>query len=217
MEKGKSAGSIKKRSKKRRTKKTGISFKLPFRFNKRYLMIAGVVLILLLVLIFGIRGCGVSHKTPEKVVKELIGSYAKEKVKGAKDCYGAKKDTPEALQAEIDANIKYFQAHGPEEIIIESCEELYQDEKLTYVYIIYKLRLENGQEYPCISTYMTELREDEYYILSPAEITEEMGMQAAEAYAKFMTTDTYKDYVTDYETFVKKNPGYEEKIAGKLS
>ena len=42
-------------------------------------------------------------------------------------------------------------------------------------------------------------------------------MQAAEKYADFMKTDAYKDYVTAYETFTKKNPGYEEKIASKLS
>ena len=42
-------------------------------------------------------------------------------------------------------------------------------------------------------------------------------MQAAEKYSDFMQTDAYKDYVTAYETFTKKNPGYEEKIASKLS
>ena len=36
----------------------------------------GVVLIvLLIVIIFAVRSCGVSHKTPERVVKTLIESY----------------------------------------------------------------------------------------------------------------------------------------------
>ena len=43
-----------------------------------------------------------------------------------------------------------------------------------------------------------------------------MNQQAADDYAKFMTTDAYKNYAKDYDTFIKKNPGYEEKIAGKI-
>lgn len=217
MDNGKRAGGTKKKARRRRTRKTGIHFNLPIQLNSRYALIAGAALVLILVLIFGIRSCGASHKNPERVVKELIESYANGKERKVKDCYGAKKNTPDELQAEIDATFKYFKAHNPQELIIESCEALYQEKNLTYVYIIYKLQLENGQEYPCISTYMTQLRDDKYYVLSPAEVTEEMSEQAATAYAKFMTTNTYKNYVTDYETFIKKNPGYEEKIAGKVS
>ena len=44
-----------------------------------------------------------------------------------------------------------------------------------------------------------------------------MSQAAADEYAKFMTTDTYKGYTVAYDTFIKKNPGYEEKIAGKLA
>ena len=32
-----------------------------------------------------------------------------------------------------------------------------------------------------------------------------------------MTTKTYTDYTKAYEVFLKKNPGYEDKIAGKLN
>ena len=32
----------------------------------------------------------------------------------------------------------------------------------------------------------------------------------------FMNTQAYKDYTTAYDKFIKKNPGYEEKIAAKL-
>ena len=35
-------------------------------------------------------------------------------------------------------------------------------------------------------------------------------------YAKFMTADSYKTYTKAYNVFIKKNPGYEEKIANKL-
>lgn len=85
------------------------------------------------------------------------------------------------------------------------------------MYIIYHMVLENKQEYPCISTYMVQKEDKKYYVLPPAKITDEMSKTAASEYAKFMTTDAYKTYTKDYETFIKKNPGYEEKIAGKLS
>ena len=49
------------------------------------------------------------------------------------------------------------------------------------------------------------------------ETEEEMSSAAAEAYAKFMETDLYKDYAKEYDTFIRKNPGYEDKIAGKLN
>ena len=29
--------------------------------------------------------------------------------------------------------------------------------------------------------------------------------------------DVYKDYAKAYEKFIKKNPGYEDKISGKIS
>ena len=31
------------------------------------------------------------------------------------------------------------------------------------------------------------------------------------------TKDVYKDYAKAYEKFIKKNPGYEDKISGKIS
>ena len=44
-----------------------------------------------------------------------------------------------------------------------------------------------------------------------------MRTQAATDYADFMTKDVYKDYAKAYEKFIKKNPGYEDKISGKIS
>ena len=31
-----------------------------------------------------------------------------------------------------------------------------------------------------------------------------------------MTTDTYKEYTKAYDVFIKKNPGYEDKITTKI-
>jgi carbamoylphosphate synthase large subunit len=46
---------------------------------------------------------------------------------------------------------------------------------------------------------------------------EELLAQAEEAFNKFMTTGIYKDFNKDYDTFLKKNPGYEERISTKLA
>ena len=48
-----------------------------------------------------------------------------------------------------------------------------------------------------------------------SQITDDMKTQAATAYVQFMKTDAYKTYTKAYETFIKKNPGYEDKISEK--
>lgn len=169
------------------------------------------------VLALGMTGCGVSHKSPEKLTESLIESYVDGKEKKVKDCYGQKKDTEKSLQAEIDAAIAYYKAHNVKELKIVDCDVLSENNNYSYVYITYNLVLENEQEYPCISTYMVGKEEKSYYVLPTSKITDEMRSQAAADYAKFMTTDTYKKYTKDYDTFIKKNPGYEDKIAGKLN
>ena len=187
---------------------------------KRYgklIIIGASILVVLLIVIFSLKGCGVSHKSPEGVVKSLIKSYADGNEKRIKDCYGAQKDTEQALQQEIDATIQYFKAHNTKKVEIEECDVLSESDKYTYVYVNYGLELENEQIYPCISTYMTNKEDGKYYVLPPSKVTDDMRKQAAGDYAKFMTTNTYKNYVKDYDTFIKKNPGYEDKIAGKLS
>lgn len=165
-----------------------------------------------------VTGCGgVSHKSPEKVTEELIQSYADNKEERVKDCYNQKDSTEETLQAEITATLNYFQSHSAKSLKMGSCEILSEKENYTYVYITYNLVLDDDQEYPCVGTYMVGKQDKDYYILAPSQITDDMRTQAASDYAKFMTTDTYKEYTKAYDTFIKKNPGYEEKIAGKVS
>jgi len=184
---------------------------------KSFIIIGAIVVIVLLLLSFGLKGCGVSHKSPEGVVKSLIKAYADGNENRAKDCYGVNKDAEEALQQEINATIKYFQAHNTKKVEIQECDVLSKNKEYAYVYVNYYLELENEQAYPCISTYMTSVKDGEYFILSPSKVTDDMRKQAAVDYAKFMTTNTYKNYVKEYDMFIKKNPGYEDKIAGKLS
>ena len=176
--------------------------------------ITGIMVLLALC----VTGCGgVSHKSPEKVTEELIQSYADNKEERVKDCYNQKDSTEETLQAEITATLNYFQAHSAKSLKMGSCEILSEKENYTYVYITYNLVLDDDQEYPCVGTYMVGKQDKDYYILAPSQITDDMRTQAASDYAKFMTTDTYKEYTKAYYTFIKKNPGYEEKIAGKVS
>ena len=144
-------------------------------------------------------GCGgVSHKSPEKVTEELIQSYVDGKESKVKDCYNQKDNTEADLQTEITATLNYF------------------NDKYAYVYITYNLVLEDDQEYPCVGTYMVGKQDKTYYIMAPSQITDDMRTQAATEYSKFMKTDSYKTYTKAYETFIKKNPGYEDKISEKI-
>ena len=77
-------------------------------------------------------------------------------------------------------------------------------------------RLEDDQEYPCVGTYMVGKQDKTYYIMSSSQITDDMRTQAATDYANFMKTDAYKTYTKAYDTFIKKNPGYEDKISEKI-
>lgn len=170
-----------------------------------------------MVLTVAASGCGVNHKSPEGVVESLITEYVDGNEKNVKKCYSQEKETNDLLQNEIDAIIRYFAAHNPEKINVEKCDVISEKEEHSYVYILYDLVLENEQEYPCIGTYMVEKQDGKYYVMPPSEITDELRNQAAADYAKFMTTDPYKDYTKAYNVFMKKNPGYEERIANKLN
>jgi hypothetical protein len=162
-------------------------------------------------------GCGVSHGSPEGVVKSLIQAYASGKEKKIKDCYGVKDDISEELQAEIDATIKYLDVHNMKKTEIVDCDILSENDSYAYVYITYNLVLEDEQEYPCIGTYMVTKTDKKYYVVPTSEVTSEMSEQAITDYQEFMDSDAYKEYRRSYDTFIKGNPGYEDKIAGKLS
>ena len=178
--------------------------------------LAGVILILL-VIILAARGCGgISHRTSEGLLESYIKAAVEGKDKKMQECYGADKISDEA-KTEISSTVKYFQAHGAKDVNIDSCEAISESKNYTYVYIRYNLVLQNDQEYPCISTYLVKVQDKKYYLYSPAEISDEISQQAAADYQKFMTTKTYTDYTKAYEVFLKKNPGYEDKIASKLN
>lgn len=180
---------------------------------KSYLIAAMMILLTLCV-----TGCGgVSHKSPEKVTEELIQYYVEGKESKVKECYNQSDNTEESLQSEISANLQYYQAHNAKKVSIQNCEVLSENGDYTYLYITYHLILQDNQEYPCIGTYMIGKQDKQYYVLAPSQITDDMRTQAADAYAEFMKTDVYKTYTKEYDTFIKKNPGYEQKIADSLN
>lgn len=181
--------------------------------KKTKIIILGIVMAIAMAM----SGCGVNQKSPEGVVESLIKEYVNGSEKKVKKCYSSGNEASELLQTEIDATIKYFAAHNPTKVKIEKCDKLSENDKYTYVYIFYNLVLENEQEYPCVGTYMVEKQGKKYYVMSPSEITDELRNQAATDYAEFMTMDAYKSYTKAYNVFMKKNPGYEEKIANKLN
>lgn len=177
---------------------------------------AVIIVVLLLAVILGASSCGVSHRSPKSVVKSLIDAYSDNSTRKALKCFGSVKDAKEDLKTEVEATIKYFKAHGAKKIEIDACDVLSENDEFAYVYILYDFVMEDEQIYPGISTYMVKNEGGKYYVVPPSEVTAEMSEQAVADYEKFMTTDIYKSYTQEYETFTKKNPGYEEKIAGKL-
>lgn len=168
-------------------------------------------------LVLGSCGCGASKKSPEGVVKALITGYVDGDENKVKDCYGEKKAVDGSLQKEIDATTEYYKAHRIKKLKIKESGILSKENDLTYVYAIYSLVLEDKQEYPCVGTYMVEKNEKGYHVLPSSKITQDMSKRAAEEYGDFMKTDSYKNYEREYEIFIKKNPGYEQRLGEKLS
>ena len=123
------------------------------RLPKPVLAGTAALIVLIIIIVFAAKGCGVSHKTPERVVRTLIESYTSGNESKVKKCYGVSK-ADDTLQQEMDATVKYFSAFGAEKTEITQCDKIYQDGNYTYMYITYNMVLKNGQSYPCISTYM---------------------------------------------------------------
>lgn len=201
------AATAKNKSKRKRRK----------RVNQQTLMLGAVLLVLVVVVIFSsLSGCSVSHGSAQKVVKSLLRAYGDGKEKLVKDCYGQKKETEEELQTQIDAMFAFMQAHEATDIEVQECDVISSNGNTFYVYAIYGLVVDKDSVYPCLSTYMVRKEGKNYRILAPSEITQEMKTASVTDFEKFTSTDSYKQYMVDYSTFIKKNPGYEERIAIRL-
>ena len=191
--------------------------RFPVKLNRRSGIVLGAAAVIVVIVFFSLlSGCGVSHSSSKGVVRSLIESYGEGSERKVKDCYGQRKNTESSLQTEINTMMAYLEAHNTKQIHIGESDMLWETEKESFVYILYNLELDNGQEYPCLGTYITTRKGGKYYIVPPSGITRDLSDRSAQAYTKFMTTDTYKEYAKEYNAFVKKNPGYEEKIATRM-
>ena len=185
--------------------------------NPKVIGAAAAVLLIVIGVIVGVRSFGASHRTAENVVKELVKASVDGNSGSMKDAYGINGEVMVDMQEAFDATAAYYKAHNVKKTEIKTSGTLFEDGDYTYVYVLYNLLLDNDQEYPCIATYITQNVDGKYYVLTPAKVTEDLSAKATQSYQKFMTTDTYKNYTREYDTFIKKNPGYEEKIAAKLA
>ena len=171
------------------------------------------ILLLIIVIIVGVRSCGASHRSAANVVKALISASVDGDTGGMKEAYGINGDVMVDMQEAFDASMAFYKAHNVKKVNFKSSGTLFEEGDYVCIYVLYDLMLENDQAYPCISTYITQNIEDKYYVLTPSKVTEDLSQKAADAYRQFMTTETYKNYAREYDTFIKKNPGYEDKIA----
>lgn len=185
------------------------------KLRQRLITGSGIAVFVIL-LFFLISGCGVNHSSPEGVVRSWVQAVGKQNLKEALNCYGKGNESSESLQTELETEFAYYRAHGANRIQIHRCDTLYQEGDLSYVYVLYGLVLDNDQEYPCLNTFMVKKTKRRYDILPPSGVTDDISALAAAAYKKFMSTDIYKNYSVEYNTFIKKNPGYEERIEGVL-
>ncbi|MBR2736709.1 MAG: hypothetical protein IKD86_05290 [Firmicutes bacterium] len=190
--------------------------KKAFPVNPKWIVIVAAVAAVVVFAVLKVKSWGVNHGSAINVVKELISAETEGKVDRAAKCYGIEEDIPTDLRTEIESAMKYYEAHAYTEMKIRDCDTIFEKADHSYVYIIFHLVLENEQEYPCIETFMTQKGEGGYNVLPAAKISGAMQSEAAEAYKKFMTSDAYKNYTKAYDTFSKKNPGYEEKIAARM-
>ena len=102
------------------------------RLPKPVLAGAVALIVLIIIIVFAAKGCGVSHKTPERVVRTLIESYTGGNESKVKKCYGVSK-ADDALQQEMDATVKYFSAFEAEKTEITQCDKIYQNGNYTYI------------------------------------------------------------------------------------
>ncbi|MDO4519764.1 MAG: hypothetical protein Q4B47_05665 [Eubacteriales bacterium] len=202
-----------KRSKPVKKKKVNIDLS---NLNIKTIGIVIIAVIILFLIISGIRGCSVKQNTPQNVVKSMINFAYKGNAKKVKRCYDINDSDVDQLDRENEALIKYLQVHNSKGIEIVDTGVLYEGEQYSYVYITYNLLLDDEQKYPCIGTYIAANKDGKYYIVPTSNVTEEMSSTATEKYKDFTESRAYKMYLTTYDTFIKKNPGYEEKIADKL-
>lgn len=163
-----------------------------------------------------LSGCGVSHKSPEGVVKSLVKYIEKGNTGKAEECYGQSKKTDKETTAQIEAMIKYFDAMKSKGIKLVECDVIQDYTNYAYVYISYEVDLGKDKAYPKLDTYLVNKKDNKYYVIPAKDITSDMSKAAETAYTTFMTKDPYKNYKKSYDAFILKSPNFEEELSQKL-
>ena len=181
------------------------------------IIILAVILIAVVVLVFVLKGCLKNKNTAAGIAEKLVEESVGGNIGKMSACYGVSDEPGAALSSEMEAAVEYYKAHNAKKVSVVKSDILYEDDNMTYVFVRYDLVLEDDEKYPCLRTFMTHKIEDKWYVMETSAITDSMKNMAQDAFDKFTTSDTYKEFNKDYETFLKKNPGYEERIATKLA
>lgn len=178
-------------------------------------------MIMISILLLGGCGTKVSHKSPESAVKSLISAYQNQDEKAVKKCFGVNPDKKCAkeIKKEIDYNMNYFKAHEAKKVEFKKAKSLGKFDKYELVYVWYDYKVKKQKEtleVPAMSFYYVKQKDKKYYVVPAKDVNEEMSENSRKQYSKFMKDDAYKDYDKAYQTFIRKNPKYENSLQNKF-
>lgn len=183
----------------------------------------GIIVCMIMIFILLLGGCGteVSHKSPESAVKSLISAYQNQDQKAVKKCFGVNPDKKcaEEIKKEIDYNMNYFKAHEAKKVEFKKAKSLGKFDKYELVYVWYNYQVKKQKEtleVPAMSFYYVKQKDKKYYVVPAKDVNEEMSENSRKQYSEFMKDDVYKDYDKAYQTFIRKNPKYENSLQNKF-
>lgn len=183
----------------------------------------GIIIVMIMISMLLLGGCGtkVSHKSPKAVVKSLISAYQDQDQKAVKKCFGLNPDKKcaEEIKSEINYNMNYFKAHEAEKIDLKKVKSLGKFDKYELVYVWYNYKVKKQKEtleVPAMSFYYVKEKDKKYYVVPAKDVNEEMGENSRKKYSEFMKGDVYQEYDKAYQTFIRKNPKYENSLQNKF-
>ncbi len=168
--------------------------------------------------IFLMTGCGkVSTKSPEAVVKSMLQAYQEKDQDSILKCMGLDPDKKceEAVQDEINYNMKLFQAHKAENISVEKSDVLGEKKKNRLVYTWFYYEIKDKKEtikVPSMAFYFVKEEDKKYYVVPAKDVTDEMSEYSRTEYEKFKESQDYKEYKKSYKEFIRENPKYETNL-----
>ena len=183
----------------------------------------GIIICMIMISILLLGGCGtkISHKSPEAVVKSLISAYQNQDEEAVKKAFGVNPDKKYAkeIQKEIDYNMDYFKAHEADKVEFRKAKSLGKFDKYELVYVWYDYKVKKQKEtleVPAMSFYYVKQKDKKYYVVPAKDVNEKMSENSRKEYSEFMKGDVYQEYDKAYQTFIRKNPKYENSLQNKF-